>query len=122
MFLNIATIPLLYTSLETVAESLQEQVKQHLYTRNLLRSYALCLSWSPVEVLVSVTIDATKLKYYQIAPVTFGLMVLCWRRIGCFFLVKANDCQTSFSPRKQTPILIELSEKPFSLLSCCSVL
>ncbi|WP_234941390.1 hypothetical protein [Bacillus altitudinis] len=76
MFLNIATIPLLYTSLKPSLNALQEQVKQHLYTRNLLRSYALCLSWSPVEVLVSVTIDATKLKYYQIAPVTFCLMVL----------------------------------------------
>lgn len=76
MFLNIATIPLLYTSLKPSLESLKEQVKQHLYTRNLLRSYALCLSWSPVEVLVSVTIDTTKLKYYQIAPITFGLMVV----------------------------------------------
>ncbi|MGG5833125.1 hypothetical protein ACQ4LK_24330, partial [Bacillus pumilus] len=49
---------LLYTSLKPSLESLKEQVKQHLYSRNLLRSYALCLSWSPVEVLVSVTIDA----------------------------------------------------------------
>nr|WP_257215426.1 hypothetical protein [Bacillus pumilus] len=76
MFLNIATIPLLYTSLKPSLDSLNEHIRQHLYTRNLLRSYALCLSWSPVEVLVSVTIDATKLKYYQIAPVTFCLMLI----------------------------------------------
>ena len=97
MFLNIATIPLLYTSLKPSLESLKEQVKQHLYTRNLLRSYALCLSWSPVEVLASVTIDATKLKYYQIAPITFWFN---GRRAGdrlMLFLVKANDYQTSFS-------------------------
>ncbi|WP_224740911.1 hypothetical protein [Bacillus sp. 28A-2] len=76
MFLNIATIPLLYTSLKPSLASLKEHVRQQLYTRNLLRSYALCLSWSPVEVLVSVTIDATKLKYYQIAPVSFCLMLI----------------------------------------------
>ncbi|MGE6631967.1 hypothetical protein [Bacillus sp. NPDC077027] len=76
MFLNIATIPLLFTSLKPSLASITERLRQQIYTRNLLRSYALCLSWSPVEVLVSVTIDATKLKYYHIAPVTFGIMVI----------------------------------------------
>ncbi|MBG9817464.1 hypothetical protein [Bacillus safensis] len=100
MFLNIATIPLLYTSLKPSLESLKERVKQHLYTRNLLRSYALCLSWSPVEVLVSVTIDATKLKYYQIAPITFGLMVV----------VLAIDWMLFSRQSKRLPNIIQSSE------------
>lgn len=100
MFLNIATIPLLYTSLKPSLDSLKEQVKQHLYTRNLLRSYALCLSWSPVEVLVSVTIDATKLKYYQIAPITFGLMVV----------VLAIDWMLFSRQSKRLPNIIQSAE------------
>ncbi|EDW21809.1 hypothetical protein FO510_14715 [Bacillus pumilus] len=100
MFLNIATIPLLYTSLKPSLDSLKEQVKQHLYTRNLLRSYALCLSWSPVEVLVSVTIDATELKYYQIAPVTFGLMVI----------VLATDWMLFSRQSKRHPNIIQSTE------------
>ncbi|WP_249705160.1 hypothetical protein [Bacillus zhangzhouensis] len=100
MFLNIATIPLLYTSLKPSLDSLTEHVRQQLYTRNLLRSYALCLSWSPVEVLVSVTIDATKLKYYQIAPVTFCLMLI----------VLMTDWLLFSRQSKQLPDIIELED------------
>ncbi|WP_353853855.1 hypothetical protein [Bacillus sp. Bos-x628] len=100
MFLNIATIPLLYTSLKPSLVSLKEDVRQNIYTRNLLRSYALCLSWSPVEVLVSVTIDATKLKYYQIAPVTFCLMLIVLMTDWILFSRKS----------KQLPSIVQLKD------------
>ncbi|MCY8515607.1 hypothetical protein [Bacillus atrophaeus] len=76
MFLNIATIPLLVSSLKPSLAAFPDGIRNQIYAKNLLRAYALCLSWSPVEVLVSVTIDATGLKYYHIAPVTFCMMIL----------------------------------------------
>lgn len=128
MFLNIATIPLLYTSLKPSLESLKEQVKQHLYTRNLLRSYALCLSWSPVEVLVSVTIDATKLKYYQIAPVTFGLMVivlatdwLLFSRQSKRFPNIIQSAETNSNPRRIKRKTLQLAFMLLSFMTAVSL-
>lgn len=76
IFLNITTIPLLVKSLDYPLASTSDQVKHRFYARNLLRAYALCLTWSPLEVMVSTSVDALGVKYYQIFPFMFLLAVL----------------------------------------------
>jgi hypothetical protein len=75
MFLNVAMIPLLVRSLHKSLASFPDPIRNEIYSANLLRSYALALSWSPFEVLVSVIIDSTGLAYYQLAPITFLIMI-----------------------------------------------
>ncbi|MEW9672998.1 hypothetical protein [Ammoniphilus sp. 3BR4] len=73
IFLNVATAPLLVKSLSFSLNSLQDGIRNRFYTRSLLRAYALCLTWSPLEVLVSMSIDSTNVKYYDIFPITLLL-------------------------------------------------
>lgn len=83
VFLNIATIPLLVRTLSFSLSSFSNRLNQRFYSQSLLRAYALCLTWSPLEVLVSVAIDSTNVEYYKIFPVLFLLSMLCmlldWR-------------------------------------------
>jgi hypothetical protein len=76
IFLNVATAPLLVKSLDLSLTSVQDGIKHRFYTRSLLRSYALCLTWSPLEALVGISIDATKVRYFWIFPVTLFLAIL----------------------------------------------
>ncbi|MGZ0085990.1 hypothetical protein ACWNXI_10555 [Caldibacillus thermoamylovorans] len=67
LFLNIATIPLLVRSLRAALQNWDRGKAETFYVRNLLRAYALCLTWSPMEVMISTTIDFTGVRYYEVA-------------------------------------------------------
>ncbi|ABO67309.1 hypothetical protein [Geobacillus thermodenitrificans] len=67
LFLNIATIPLLVRSLRAMLQNLDRRKVETFDARNLLRAYALCLTWSPMEVMISTTIDFTGVRYYEVA-------------------------------------------------------
>ncbi|WP_018394963.1 hypothetical protein [Bacillus sp. 37MA] len=66
LFLNIAMIPLLKSSLHHTLKQLPKEKAHAFLSQSLLRSYALCLSWSPMEVLVSASLDMTGKAYYEV--------------------------------------------------------
>ncbi|WP_282201419.1 hypothetical protein [Collibacillus ludicampi] len=76
IFLNIATIPLLVQSLSLSLHPFPDDMTRRFYSRSLLRAYALALTWSPFEVLVSISIDTTNETYYKIFPFTFLLSIV----------------------------------------------
>jgi hypothetical protein len=76
LFLNIATLPLLVNSLHVTLSKLPKHTADKFYTQNLLRAYALCLTWSPMEVMVSTSIDLTAVKYYEIFLILISLAVI----------------------------------------------
>lgn len=76
IFLNVATAPLLFKSLSPSLASVHDTSRNQFYTRSILRGYALCLTWSPLEVLLGMSIDATGVKYYHIFPIMFTLAIL----------------------------------------------
>ncbi|WP_400164182.1 hypothetical protein ACAF76_014290 [Brevibacillus sp. TJ4] len=76
VFLNIATLPLLTKSLQPSLQMLSKPEADKFLGKNLLRAYALCLMWSPMEVLVSASIDITGAAYILIAPVVIIVVVL----------------------------------------------
>ena len=76
LFLNIATIPLLFNSLTVSLRKLPQTTRNKFYTQNLLRAYALCLSWSPMEVMVSASVDITKSKYLQVLPIILLIVLI----------------------------------------------
>lgn len=76
LFLNIATIPLLVKSLNATLRDLPKNTVNKYYTQNLLRAYALCLIWSPMEVMVSTTIDIANVKYYMILPILLFIALM----------------------------------------------
>lgn len=101
LFLNIATIPLLTNSLKGALHQFPEKAQNKFYTQNLLRAYALCLTWSPMEVMVSTTIDITRVHYYKIFPILISLAILT----VCF------DWILSSFKYKKTHLLIENQRK-----------
>ncbi|MEK3934237.1 hypothetical protein MKY41_02865 [Sporosarcina sp. FSL W7-1349] len=80
LFLNIATIPLLSRSLDRTLNQFPKLTIDKFKTQSLLRSYALCLSWSPMEIMVSISLDMTNNTYLAILPIllfiAFLLMVI----------------------------------------------
>ncbi|WP_299092367.1 hypothetical protein [uncultured Metabacillus sp.] len=76
LFLNIATLPLLKKSLDRTLSQLPKIMADRYYTQNILRSYALCLTWSPMEVMVSTSIDLTNKGYYQVFPIAFSIAII----------------------------------------------
>ncbi|RAK22033.1 hypothetical protein B0I26_10211 [Anoxybacillus vitaminiphilus] len=76
LFLNIATVPLLVKSLHAALRELPKHIANKFYTQNLLRAYALCLTWSPMEVMISTTIDMTNVKYYIILPILLFIVMI----------------------------------------------
>ena len=76
VFLNIATLPLLSKSLQPSLAMLSREEADRFLGKNLLRAYALCLMWSPMEVVVSVSIDITGAHYVLIVPVVIAIVLL----------------------------------------------
>ncbi|MFD1415842.1 hypothetical protein [Oceanobacillus jeddahense] len=68
LFLNIATIPLVLKSLHKSLKTFSKAKRDTFYTQNLLRAYALCLMWSPMEIMVIQSLEMTGGNYLFIFP------------------------------------------------------
>ncbi len=83
VFINIATIPLITRTLRVTLKDFSTSVSNRFYSKSILRGYALCLTWSPFEILLSTVIDATNTKYYQLFPImliiAFLFLALNWK-------------------------------------------
>lgn len=103
IFLNIAAIPLLVKSLAHPLASVPDHVQHRFYARNLLRAYALCLTWSPLEVMVSTSVDALGVKYHQIFIVMFLLAVL-FLGLDWFIFTHGKDHDIQVQPSAQLSV------------------
>ena len=75
LFLNIATIPLLYQSMRKSLSGYSTAFSNRFFSKNLLRAYALCLMWSPMEILIIQTLDITGTSYLSLAPLLLVLTI-----------------------------------------------
>ncbi|MDY7220918.1 hypothetical protein [Halalkalibacterium halodurans] len=76
LFLNIATLPLVKESLTSSLQHLPKNQADRFYSQNLLRAYALCLTWSPMEVMVVTSLDVTGTSYLSIFPVMVLILII----------------------------------------------
>ncbi|MCK6258877.1 hypothetical protein LCY76_20105 [Fictibacillus sp. KIGAM418] len=70
-FLNIATIPLVESVLRRNLQKVEDRVRDLFISRAMLRGYALCLAWSPMEILVAISVDITHSDYVHLLPWLF---------------------------------------------------
>jgi hypothetical protein len=75
-FLNIGTIPLVAKSLKPSLSGFPEAAKHSFNSKSILRSYALALSWSPLDAAVSTAIDITGANFLVVLPILLGLAVV----------------------------------------------
>lgn len=97
LFLNIATLSLVKNSLERTLSQLPKNTVDKYYSQNLLRAYALCLTWSPMEAMISASIDITNKHYYQVFPILFSIASI----------TVISDWILSYFKYKNVPITIE---------------
>lgn len=109
LFLNIAMIPLLKNALHQTLKQLPIEKANAFLAQSLLRGYALCLCWSPLEIMVITSLDITGKAYYEvIVPmiilVAFFIMVdytisfFTYRKFG---LSVADSLQATANVRRK---------------------
>lgn len=75
-FLNMATLPLLINVLKKNLSNVASPLKNKLISQTVLRAYGLCLIWSPMELLVAMTVDITGVNYVTYLPWLLFLSIL----------------------------------------------
>jgi hypothetical protein len=68
IFLNVATISITENVLRKNLKQSVSKVRDVFISQAVLRGYALSLTWSPMEIIVAVTIDITGLDYLNFLP------------------------------------------------------
>lgn len=81
-FLNIATIPFVEAVLRKNLQSITVKLRHLFISQVMLRGYALSLAWSPMEILVAISVDITQISYLQYLPwlllFSFVLLLFDW--------------------------------------------
>ncbi|MGY4688711.1 hypothetical protein [Salibacterium sp. K-3] len=67
-FLNISTLPLVVSVLRRNLEEQSARLSARFISSAMLRGYALCLVWSPMELLVAISVDITGAAYLELLP------------------------------------------------------
>jgi len=75
LFLNIATIPLVHNTLRQSLSSIKTKLAQKFYSQSILRGYALCLAWSPIEIMVIISLDMTGFTYVYLFPFIVSIVL-----------------------------------------------
>lgn len=76
LFLNIATVSLVHRTLKPSLSGMKTKMAEIFYTRSILRGYALCLVWSPIEIMVIISLDLTGFTYINVVPFLIPLVLL----------------------------------------------
>ncbi|MDZ5783926.1 hypothetical protein [Marinococcus luteus] len=76
LFLNIATFSVLMRTLDGTFKNTSKRVKSKFYTQNLLRAYALCLAWSPLEIMVITALNITGQEYIHVFPAIASIVMV----------------------------------------------
>jgi hypothetical protein len=95
-FLNIASIPLIVKSLKPSLTGFPSSKMNSFCSKGILRSYALALSWSPLDATVSSSIDLTGAHFLWIAPIMLGLAVVVGGMDAGLSVIRYRS--TSFKP------------------------
>ncbi|MFC0558816.1 hypothetical protein [Halalkalibacter alkalisediminis] len=121
LFLNIATIPLLAKSLKSTLHQIPTKTTNKFYSQNLLRAYALCLTWSPMEVMVSTSLDITNTSYLQIFPIVISTALIA---IAADWILSSHKFteELSIIPPSQSISMIKIKKKIYEMLLLLAVL
>jgi hypothetical protein len=68
IFLNVATVTITEGVLRKNLQKVTGKVRDTFISQAVLRGYALSLTWSPMEIIVAVTIDITGVDYLKFLP------------------------------------------------------
>ncbi|MFC5713190.1 hypothetical protein ACFPU1_10370 [Thalassorhabdus alkalitolerans] len=67
-FINLSALPLAQGVLLKNLSNMKKQLRDSFVTRTTLRAFAVALAWSPMEIMVAITVDATGVSYLTYLP------------------------------------------------------
>ncbi|WP_209123717.1 hypothetical protein [Alkalihalobacillus sp. BA299] len=70
-FINLSALPLTQDVLKHNMEKMKKNISDSFISRTTLRAFALALAWSPMEIMVAITVDATGISYLSYLPWLF---------------------------------------------------
>jgi hypothetical protein len=70
-FINLSALSLSQEVLKENMTNLKKKIQDSFISRSTLRAYAVALAWSPMEVMVAITVDATGVSYLTFLPWLF---------------------------------------------------
>jgi hypothetical protein len=68
LFLFFAALPLVYDVIQKQVSHLKEKVQQKMVSETILRGFAMVAMWSPIEILVAMTVIITGVSYLSLLP------------------------------------------------------
>ncbi|OLO25652.1 hypothetical protein BTR23_24415 [Alkalihalophilus pseudofirmus] len=71
MFINLSAIPFTQDVLKKNLSKMKKSLSDSFISRTTLRAFALALVWSPMEIIVAITVDATGVSYLTYLPWLF---------------------------------------------------
>lgn len=86
-FINLSALPFSQQVLQDNLSAVSKKLRESFVSRTTLRAFAIALAWSPMEIMVAITIDATGVGYAAYLPwlLLCSLLVLAiemlWGRI-----------------------------------------
>lgn len=116
LFLNIATIPLLRSSLYRTLKPLPIELSNKFLTRSLLCGYTLCLMWSPLEVMVIVSLDMTGIHYYQVFLPIVTLVILSTAVNWALSFFNFRRIKLQIGEQSRLPSLSKVSRKLIEMI------
>lgn len=82
MFMNLSALPLTQEVLKGNMHNVKKKISDSFISRVTLRAFTLALLWSPMEVIVAMTVDATGVSYLTFLPWLFlasvTLLMIDW--------------------------------------------
>lgn len=75
-FLNVATLPLVNSVVSKNLQDKSKELRDKFITQSLLRGYAFSLSWSPIELMVVLSVDITGTSYIAVLPLLILFVVI----------------------------------------------
>lgn len=67
-FINLSALSLSQSVLRKNLRSYETSLQQHFIAQTTLRAFAVALCWSPMEILVAISVDATGVSYFTMLP------------------------------------------------------
>lgn len=67
-FINLSALSLSQSVLRENMRNYEKNLQQHFIARTTLRAFAVALCWSPMEILVAISVDATGVNYFTMLP------------------------------------------------------
>jgi hypothetical protein len=122
-FINLSALSLSQGVLKENLKALETKVQQSFIAKTTLRGFAAALCWSPMEILVAISVDATGVSYFTMLP---WLMLVSFLTLSLDGIIGRNRWKNTpyisdapaASPKRLLPDLLQLAAALTVFLMC----